>query len=78
MSFTYYFKGRKPQYRAVASVLKQAVELGHEEIDLIWGENWIEMFKDRQGDWIGEGWIKEISGHNLAQELNDSKRLFPA
>jgi hypothetical protein len=72
MSFTYYFKGRKPQYRTVARLIKQAVELGHEEIHLIYGENWIEMFRDRQSNWVGEGWIKEISGHNLAQEINYS------
>jgi hypothetical protein len=75
MSFDYQFKGRKPSYKQIMKVINNAVDWGNEQIDIGWGENCITIQRNstpfnRMGSWFGSGWIKDISGDNIAKELN--------
>ena len=75
MSFDYQFKGRKPSYKQIMKVINNAVDWGNEQIDIGWGENSITIQRNstpfnRMGPWYGFGWIKDISGDNIAKELN--------
>ena len=75
---TYHFEftGRKPSKAAVTKVAQRAIKDGHTQIELSWGENWIKLEKDvypyarPNSKWFGHGWIKDISGDDLAQELS--------
>jgi len=68
-----FFTGRKPSRAQVMARIKTATKAGAEAISLQWGENWIELDYHR-GQWTGRGWIKAISGDDLAQELNQAAR----
>jgi len=43
---------------------------GADFIGLTWGENWIDLTQDTNGNWSGIGWFKEIGGDWVARELN--------
>jgi hypothetical protein len=38
-------------------------------MDIFWGENWIYIEKSPH-NFYGRGWIKEISGSDIAQQLS--------
>jgi hypothetical protein len=73
MSFTYYFHGRKPSFNQVAKIVQQAVDIGHDQIDIHWGENWIDLTKSH-GVWTGSGWIRDVSGGDIANVFNEKRR----
>lgn len=71
------FDGRKPSKAQIMRAIGRALEKGTMSIDIRWGENWIElMFDDRalSTGWTGRGWIKDISGDDIARELNDIRK----
>jgi hypothetical protein len=46
---------------------------GWNHIEVFWGENWLE-FENIHGYWHGSGWIRDISGQDLANfELNERR-----
>jgi hypothetical protein len=46
---------------------------GWRHIEVFWGENWIEI-ENINGYWHGSGWIRDISGQDLANfELNERR-----
>lgn len=63
------FSGRKPSKVQIMAKLKPALKTGETFIEVQWGENWITLEKLASG-WLGYGWIKDISGDDLARELN--------
>lgn len=75
-TFSYSFEGRKPSKPQILKVVNQAIKSGHTRIEISWGENCIELEKDcypyprPNSKWFGHGWIKEISGDDLAVELS--------
>lgn len=78
-TFEYYFHGRKPSIKQVMSVLNNAIDCGNTYIDIGWGENCITLQRNptpfnRMGDWFGSGWIKEISGSDIANQLNTQSK----
>lgn len=64
---------RKPSRALIMRTIGVYLEQGHKDLDIRWGENWIEIVKG--GDnWYGAGWIKDISGDDIAKELNQMQK----
>lgn len=64
----YQFTGKKPSQAQVLKILKQKIKEGHNMISISWGENMVE-FQKYNNTWFGSGWIKNISGQDLAKML---------
>lgn len=67
---------RKPSRDQVKKLLITEFNAGYHTVDITWGENWISL--EKWTDWQrmthhyqGHGWIKNISGDDLAQEFNE-------
>lgn len=66
------FDGRKPSYAQVMRAVGEEISKGNTDLEVIWGENHIELYFDhRVKQWFGHGWIKTISGSDVAKELNE-------
>lgn len=64
---------RKPSRALIMRTIAVYLEQGHTDLDIRWGENWLEVVK--QGNqWYGAGWIKDISGDDIAKELNSLQK----
>ena len=64
---------RKPSRALIMRTIGVYLEQGHKDLDIRWGESWIEILKG--GDhWFGSGWIKDISGDDIAKELNQMQK----
>jgi len=72
MIYEQYFDGRKPSKHQVIEAIRRGLSRGHNQFEIAWGENMVELEKGRAGPntWIGWGWIKDISGSDLADQLN--------
>jgi hypothetical protein len=65
------FKNRKPSRAVIMRTLAEYLKQGGKAFSITWGENWIELdFHPNQEQWYGSGWIKEIGGDSIANELN--------
>ena len=62
------YTGRCPSERQVLKEIKSGAKLGADNITISWGENGIHV-QNYKGQYIGSGWIKNISGQDLAQQL---------
>jgi hypothetical protein len=65
-----YFDGRKPSEKQVIQSIKRGSKQGHVDFEISWGENMVSLQKNMNGTWFGHGWIKNISGHELAEQFN--------
>lgn len=73
MSREIHFNGRKPSKAQVLTKVRKAMKEGADKIEVLWGENWIEI-ENVHGYWHGHGWIRDISGQDLANfELNERR-----
>lgn len=63
------FNGRKPSKVQIMAKLKPLLKTGETFIEVQWGENSLTLEQLASG-WLGYGWIKDISGDDLARELN--------
>lgn len=63
------FLGRKPSKVQIMAKLKPILKTNKTFIQIQWGENQITLEKLASG-WLGYDWIKDISGDDLARELN--------
>lgn len=69
---------RKPSIVSLRSALRRAIARGSNFIQLTWGENEIVVERTQYG-WIGYGWISQVGGADLAQELDqEAKEKFLA
>ena len=68
--FEYEFTGRKPSKKQVKTKIEQGLKASKEMVTITWGENWLQLIKIWDGSYQGNGWIKEIGGDDIAQELN--------
>jgi hypothetical protein len=71
MMYEYYFDGRKPSAKQVLKQVAEGIRQNSDVIYISWGENRIDL--ERTGlrpQWYGGGWIKGISGYDIAKELN--------
>lgn len=64
---------RKPSRALIMRTIGVYLEQGHKDLDIRWGENWIEILRGGS-HWFGSGWIKDISGDDIANELNEMER----
>ena len=64
---------RKPSRALIMRTIAVYLEQGHKDLDIRWGENWIEIVKGGN-QWYGAGWIKDISGDDIAKELNSLQK----
>jgi hypothetical protein len=65
------FKNRKPSRAVIMRTLAEYLKQGGKAFSITWGENWIELdFHPNQEQWYGTGWIKEVGGDSIANELN--------
>jgi hypothetical protein len=66
------FDGKKPSYARVMRAVGEEISKGNTDLEVIWGENSIELYFDhRVKQWFGSGWIRDIDGSYIADELND-------
>lgn len=71
--YEFYFEGRRPSKAQLQKHIKQALLKNEHSIELSWGENMINLEKQRiNNTWVGWGWMKSISGDDLAKWLNDN------
>jgi hypothetical protein len=71
MLYEFYFEGKKPSYAQVKKCAIEAIKQGYPLIEISWGENWIAL-ENNLGHISGRGWIKNIGGDDLANELNEN------
>lgn len=66
------FDGRKPSYTQVMRAVGEDLSKGNTDLEIIWGENHIDLYFDpRVNQWFGSGWIRDIDGSYIAEELNE-------
>jgi hypothetical protein len=70
MIYEQYFEGRRPSKNQVIQAVKRGLIRGHYQFEIAWGENMITLDRQAGGRWAGWGWIKTISGDDLANQLN--------
>lgn len=69
------YKNRKPSKAVIMRTLGEYLKQGGKCFSITWGENWIELdYHPNQEAWYGSGWIKDIGGYDIAQELNDIRK----
>jgi hypothetical protein len=72
--YTHEFTGRAPSGAQIKAHVKRAVAAGHRQIEIRWGENWIELEKREAngffGPWFGHGWIRRTGGDDIAREIS--------
>ncbi len=71
MLYEFYFEGKKPSKAQVKKCAIQAIKEGYPLIEISWGENMINL-ENNLGRITGRGWIKNIGGDDLANELNQN------
>jgi hypothetical protein len=66
------YKNRKPSKAVVMRTLAEYLKQGGKCFSITWGENWIDLdYNPNQEQWYGSGHIKNISGWDIAIELNE-------
>ena len=69
------FNKRKPSRAVIMRTLAEYLKQGAKSFCITWGENCIELdFHPNHEQWYGRGWIKEIGGDSIANELNDIRK----
>lgn len=72
--YEHYFTGRKPSNKQVLAKINEGINQGHDYIEISWGENIITLDKQlingKREIWNGRGWIRNISGSDLAYKIN--------
>lgn len=73
------FEKRKPSRAVIMRTLAEYLKQGGKAFELYWGENGMDVYFDPRDElWYGYGWIKEIGGDSIAQELNDIRKQAQA
>ena len=64
------FDKRKPSKALIMRTIGVYISEGVVDFDIRWGENGITLeYNDSQEAWHGSGWIKDIGGADIADEL---------
>lgn len=71
--YEFYFDGRRPSEKQVLKKINEAINQCNDLIEISWGENMITIERTNSG-WYGFGWIKSISGSDLADKINATIR----
>lgn len=76
MLYEYDFAGRKPSIAQVLKQVREGIRQNCRVIQISWGENRIDIERSYNGaQWLGSGWIRNISGYDIAKDLNDNRRV---
>lgn len=72
--YEYYFDAtkRKPSNAQVLKQINKAINEGNDYIEISWGENMITIQRMNNKLWLGSGWIRNISGMDLATKINQA------
>jgi len=71
MLYEYDFTGRKPSIVQIKKQVSEGIKQNASMILISWGENRIDIERSFNGtQWLGSGWIKNISGYDIARGLN--------
>ena len=71
MLYEYDFTGRKPSIVQIKKQVSEGIKQNASMILISWGENRIDIERSYNGQyWLGSGWIKKISGSDIAKGLN--------
>ena len=71
MMYEYYFEGRRPSIKQVKNQVAEGLRQNCRVIEVSWGENMVMLQRIGYNQhWHGSGWIKGISGYDIAEELN--------
>ena len=66
---------RKPSKAVVMRTIAEYLKQGAKAFTISWGENCIDLnYHDKNQHWYGEGWIKDISGQDIGEELNSIRK----
>ena len=66
---------RKPSRAVIMRTLAEYLKQGGKAFNLTWGENCISLdYHPSHQQWYGTGWIKEIGGDSIANELNEIRK----
>lgn len=69
------YPNRKPSRAVIMRTLAEYLKQGGKSFYITWGENCIELdYHPNQEHWYGRGWIKNIGGQDLADELNSIRK----
>jgi hypothetical protein len=71
MLYEYDFQGRKPSKAQVLKQVNEGIKQNASLIHISWGENRVEI--EKFNGWVGSGWIKVISGYDIAKALNSKQ-----
>lgn len=67
----YEFYNRKPSIKQINACINNALKDNASMILISWGENRIDIERSYNNQyWTGSGWIKNISGYDIAKGLN--------
>lgn len=73
--YEYYFDGRKPSAKQVLKQVAEGIRQNSSLIEVSWGENMVTLQRIGNNQfWHGSGWIKGISGYDIAADLNHKIR----
>lgn len=71
MLYEYYFQDRKPSVKQVLKQVNEGIKQNAKLIEVSWGENMVTIQRIGSNEqWLGSGWIKGISGYDIAEDLN--------
>jgi hypothetical protein len=71
MLYEYYFQDRKPSVKQVLKQVNEGIKQNAKLIEVSWGENMVTLQRiGTNQQWDGSGWIKGISGYDIAEDLN--------
>ena len=66
---------RKPSRAVIMRTIGEYLKQGAKNFTITWRENGIDLtYHDKYRQWHGAGWIKDIGGDGIAQELNDIRK----
>jgi hypothetical protein len=69
------YKNRKPSKAVVMRTIAEYLKQGAKAFSITWGENWIELnYYPKYQQWQGTGWIRDISGQDIGEELNSIRK----
>ena len=69
--YEHYFQGRKPSVKQILKHVQEGIRQNVRAIEVSWGENMVTLYRIGYNEqWHGSGWIKGISGYDIAQDLN--------
>jgi hypothetical protein len=61
---------RKPSKASIIKTIKTALKSGYYNIEIVWGENMIEIKRLSYNSFTGYGWIGKNSGSDIADNLH--------